>query len=322
MGDFPEIEFTGELFRGWPAAQDSLQSDDLDKSNGASESQYPDYPNAWRLWTFNFDGSFNGLRPEITAAFDVTSLLGVNNVPKRRRLYDCLAYGEQLYQRARPILHWLNTDPEDGGVPRWEAVPDKWPWELSDRDGSILFTGDKPPQELIDLGANARLRLTATIRSDTRILGTANRVNTSPNGNTITLVLEVADKFVKRVINADGANASINAGLTSTFAAIRDDSTAIQEFAEQCRGEEDLARLRASFTLHGLQHQYRLGSSVDKIDGRNISLNRANKSQGLKRYLQITGITLDVENAKTSLQVDTLMLKARDLDTGLAVIPG
>lgn len=314
QGEFKELELTVELYRAWAEADDSLDAFDLQKGN--PESQYETDPtkrNVWRKWVLNEAGDYNGLRTSvkpITDAFDFSgySAFGSETVPRRRKFLDCLAYEPNDKIRRDPYVEWWN--PDDSA---WQPLPHtgNFGYHILQKECGIYFSSEQPPQSLIDAGANARIRVTATIRSDVRLTGTAARQSTSPNANEITLFIDMRHQFAYRAVHS-GSSLLGNANGADT----KDDSSLITAFAESCRNQEDAARLSAAFVLHGIRHEYQIGNVIHKIDGRNIELNRNNPSQSDKRYLQIVGITHRLQDQQTVLDVDTLELKKSQLDTG------
>jgi len=316
QGGFIERECTFELKRGWPESDDAYSADELDISDKASIfSTSLSKRDVWRKWVLNEGGGYTGLRSTvapITTAFDLTGILGTATVIKQRRFHDCLARDKDGL-RIDPVVEWYNPTPSDNGAAAWEKVT--WSYHLSHHECAIYFSDNQPPGDLIAAGNDARIRITATIRGDTRVQGISDRRPDSPNGEDVTLFLDNHDWFADRRIQKTGSYAS-QLALSVWGSDERDDTNAIQAFADKVRNQEDAIRLSATFTIHGINGVYRMGQMIDKIDGRNISLNRMSKSREEKRYLQITEISFDTQGQTTSLRVDSLELKKRDLDTG------
>ena len=57
--------------------------------------------------------------------------------------------------------------------------------------------------------------------------------------------------------------------------------------------------------VDGIRLDFELGQLVTKVDGRNLSLNQNSATNPTKRYLQITGISYDRNNQRTSLEVQS-----------------
>ncbi len=315
-GALKQRQITIECVKGWATADDDIDADDL----GKGKERYPDSlyesddtkRDVWRKWPANEGGDYTGFRTEITTTPDLRSVFGLETLPKRRKLHECLALDPDLVRR-HVYPEWFNPDADDG--PGWEAFPEHWSWHVLQHEGGIYFNGATPPAELMDLGSDARVRLTGTMYGDSRVSATATRRATSPNAADVTLYLDCHDTFFDRQVQTTGTYAS---QLTSTNGYDeKDDTTAIQTFAEAGRDQEDSARISATFELHGIHPEYQIGQLVTKIEGRNISLNRNSTDQATARYLQIIGITHNDQEQKTALHVETLELKKTDLDTGV-----
>ena len=328
QGELLEREVTIPQVKAWTVANEVYPVDGVDTPYtpdqlGKGKERYPDSVyesdvtkrDVWRKWAGNEAGDYTGMRTEITTTLDLTGVLGTNTVPKRRKLHDCLAKDPDGHRRD-VLVEWENPAPAGGGAAAWEAIPSHWAYQILEHEIGIYFCGPTPPAELMELGSNAKIRVTGCIRGDTRVTGTATRQATSPNVGDVTLYLDAHDTFADRRVQTTGPYASQLAG-NSNGSYAKDDTTAIQEFAVATRNQEDSARLTANFTLHGLHPEYEIGQMITRIDGRNISLNRNAPDQATARYLQIVGITHNEPTQTTTLQVATLELKKRDLDTGV-----
>jgi len=313
QGDFIEREVTVELYRAWPEADDGMNEVELSKKTLTDQSKRF----VWRKWVLNEAGDYTGLRHTtfpIPTWFSVSSFLGDASVIKRRKFHDCLAYDPDK-KRRDPVIEFLNPTPDEGAVPKWERVTDSC--HLLEHECGVMFDEDQPPTKLVSLGNDARIRVTGTIRGDTRVTGTAELSPNSPNANEVILYLDVHDIFSDRLVQKVGDYASSLAA-NSAGSDEKDDTVPIQKYAEAVRKQEDAARLTASFVLHGLHPDYEIGQIVTKIDGRNISFNRYNPAQDAKKFLQIVAVTHDPQAQTTTLQVDSLELKKKDMDTGFA----
>jgi len=309
-GALLECECTVELVRCWAEADDDLTAYDLAKSD--VNSQYRSKEHVWRKWALNEAGDYNGTRTTvapITDAFDVNDLLslGDKNVFRRRRFYDCLTKDTTLTDTTR-----------DGGrrpplVEYYDPVEEKWrdvsglvngSFTVLQRECGILFNGDMPPTELIALGEDARIRVTATIRGDQRLTTRYERTDEAPTMNSIVLFIDAADRFRKsvRVLVGDYASRYTDGSFPIYDADIADDTAALEDFAFKLQAIEQTMKLGAEITLIGYQPQYEIGDVVEKIDGRNISLNATAKDVEEKRYLQIMGIEYTETATRLTLQ--------------------
>lgn len=327
QGSQKEIELTVELYRAWPEADDSLTADDLIRVDGAADddaaiySLFKEKRNVWRKWVLNEAGDYcmtrNGVAPILNTPFDLTEILGPASVPKRRK------FGRRLGKdvdgdRLPPYIEY--RDPavaEDDDPGAWkpldsDALQIQERPEILDRECGIYFGGSKPPAALIELGEDARLRITATIKADDRLTYESPRAAISPNGNEIRLVVDLSDRFHFRQFCTVAEFASQFAADTDDTAEA-DDTAALEAFCDALRDVEQAARLNCDFTLFGIHSQYAIGQLVTKVDGRNIQLNRNASDSPTKLYPQITGIRLDRTNQTTTLKVDTFDLPANSL---------
>jgi len=313
QGSTVERECTFELRRAWPVADDALEEDDLRKSDETGETQYKEKPDVWRKWVLDTDGSYVGLRAvdevspwlgSLEAPFDLKPILGDETIPRRRKFGAPLTYRNADKERwtASAKVEWLDiddtTDGEDG---TWKHASG---FSILEKECGVYFDGDKPPDDLIKLGDDARLRITATIKGDTRVEGTATRRSTSPLAADVKLYIDVSDRFHDRQIQTTGDYASVL--YPGTYDADdRDDATEIQTYAEELRNVEESARISANLTLAGIQDGYKLGDLITEINGRGISLNQNSPSNATKRYLQVTEIQYDQKSQTTQLAIET-----------------
>lgn len=301
-------EITVELKRGWPESDDELTCDELKKSD--PESVFDEHRDAWRRWVLNEAGDYAGSRPTVDAAhpwleiktgdwFDVRPLLDTADVPRRRKFERPLTFDNRTNERLNML------------VQAWDPDEDIWNhiggWSPLEHECGIYFDGDIPPDDLVKLGEDARIRITACLVSDIRDEALAARRPESPNGADIELVLDLGDRFFSRTRQKSGNYQSIliddpNDPLESDE---RDDHDALVEYAERVREVEDAARLTATLTLKGIQTAYEVGQLVTKVDGRNVVLNRFGGGVAAKKYLQIVRIEFDFPQQQTRLTVET-----------------
>jgi hypothetical protein len=160
------------------------------------------------------------------------------------------------------------------------------------------------------------MRVTATVEGDTRISYSANRRDSSPNGRDIELVLDMPTKFFDRQLMKTGPLASVLNGAPNTGTPDeKDDSTKIQKYAEEVQKTEDCAEVSVSVTLHGADHpEYEIGKLIDKVDGRNLSLDANKPDEGEPRRLQIVGYNLHLDGQqRMELLLETFVLERGDL---------
>ncbi len=300
-GSFQEREITIELYRGWHPAHDHLKADDLDLENKNSAFYMQTWGrNVHRLWIANEAGDYTGLREEIDDIPDLRDVFD-GYVPKRRRLYECLTFTDDENRQRRPAFaEWYNPE-----VEAWEPIPPEWGYTILSEQIGIYFTGNlaNGPAKLIELGDDARIRVTGTIVGDQRINRFSTTSGNSPNSRDVTLFLDLSDRFHDRQRNGAGNYASIFYGITIE-ADEADDGSALQDYVDQLSVIEESAALDAEVSLHGIHFDYKIGDIVTAVEGRNISLNRNSPDSDTKRYMQITGLTIDYQNQQTILRVE------------------
>lgn len=302
LGDYEEYEVTIELYRGWPEADDALTAADLTQSTGSSWSAHQ---RAWRLWVANEAGDYCSTRTTVkpipSTPLDLTSVLGTDFIPRRLKPMDCLTYwvddtAAETERRRPPFIQWYNEDSE------WAPLPDGWGETVLNDQLGVMFAADSPPTELIDRGANARIRITCTIQSFNKLVGVASRADSSVNLRTHEIVVNASDRY-KYKQRATTTYASILTGNADE----RDDTEAIEAFAEKMRSIEDAAMVRGNVILNTLNTSLKIGDVVTEIDGRDVSLNRMAKTSATKKYVQIVAIEHDHQRQKTSLKIAPIM---------------
>lgn len=300
-GAHKEREVTIELYRGWAEADDALTETDLAISDGDSD-YHGGKSDVWRLWVANEAGDYCSSRTTVApipAAPRDWSTLGVE-VPRRRRILDCLTLGDDGKRRP-PYLEWISGEASSSGSGEaWQPVPPEWTYTIYETQMAIRFSGDTPPPELILAGDDARLRVTCSLVADERITAAANASGDSPNGRDATLFVDASDRFAFREVVTTGDYASaINDGTAD--ADTRDDSTALQAFAEYLRSNTQSADMAGRFTLFGIDHTFQIGDLLTKIAGREISLDRNSEAAATPAYLQVVGVEWDEQRQTTTL---------------------
>ena len=297
-GGFIKKEVTVEIFKCWHPDQDSLTPDEVQRKDEAG-SQFELYPNVHRKWALGEGGDYIGLRPEFgNAPTDLTFFdpqEGEEYVHKRRRTEPLLTYDKELNRRPQYLEYF------DNSLSAWQPVPPEWGYRVLDDEIGIYFTGNKPPAELWEQGAdnvdNMRLRLTCVVACDKRISHTAERRPSSPNGRDIELTLDASDRFFKKTVHTSSSFYGDEQLLNDEV----DSTTDIEEYAESLRDINDSANLQVYLNLFGIYHSYQRGDLITKIDGRNISLNRNSSDVATKKFLQVTRVVWDYQNQRTGL---------------------
>lgn len=296
-----QIEITAELCRGWDPAYDEYERDQLKNTEFTDEylQEEPAIEFAWRRWVLNEGGDYIGTRPEITDQFPpgVKSRLEAAGVlqwmvPRRREFKPTLtlkADGEPIGPTKGIEIEWSS----DGET--WNPAG-KWSIELLEKECGILIGSTEIPEELFDAGDTAKIRVTATIETDFRITGFAERQGSSPIVAPVTAILDLDSQFHWRQVTT---LSKYKSGNRPSLA--EDDRDALQGFVESLRDRFDSVDVTGAVTLEGVdQHDYTVGDRVAGIKGKNISF-KARKDGAV--YPQIAAITYDIEGQRTILHM-------------------
>lgn len=204
------------------------------------------------------------------------------------------------------------ADPNVLTDPGWTRI--KSGFAVLDKECGILFS--KPDFLLLalheeDIGPEEELpedvdfpglylRMTACIDGDRQIEALADRSDDSPNGEEITLLLDLSDKFHLRQVHPDSRFFA-----DSAAADTRDDRDDLEAYAERVRQIEDAAVVGCSVVLPGVEHaELSIGKLVRKIDGRDIDLQARGGDD--PRRLQVVGINYQMHpQPRTELLLET-----------------
>ena len=305
-GGFLKRESTFELKMAWDPEYDTQDITDLSKG----EAFYEEHPSVGRKFVLNEAGDYIGLRPEITEPFSLDFLFPEPQQTRRRRFQRCLSQhpdADDLESNGYRV-DWYDAaqddavDPDEPSDPGWVRVT--WPFSVLEKECGILFEGTTPPGPLWDLMTDpdqVRVRITATVVGDQRLKGIATKRDSSPNAQDVPLVLDLQDRFQFSKVDEE----SIFTGRPSIA---RDDTTAIQTYAESVRDIEDACHIHCSVTLEGIAHpQYSIGNLIDNVKGRNLTLNAFNPSGGANtRNPQIVGFVWHLAgNQRLELLLDS-----------------
>lgn len=96
-------------------------------------------------------------------------------------------------------------------------------------------------------------------------------------------VILAPEKFQRRWRQSSGAYASVLTGSADE----RNDSTAIESYAEKIRDQNHYAEIDCEFRLPGWHKEYKIGDLITKVEGREISLDSAPSTAPTRRYVQI-----------------------------------
>jgi hypothetical protein len=280
MGDFIAREITLPLYPIWPSADDGITRSALDKSDPESSYNTAGKELVWRAWAANEAGDYTGLRADALAAGTPPNLSSVFGtwIAHRRTIEEPITYLGSGKERRTFHLEYST----DGGA-TWQLCKDSFGAKLMPNQIGILFDGDLPPEEIMDAGTDARLRITGLVRGDSRIRGYAPRLSHSVNARSSRMSLTLEDKFQDRQVQTTGTYASVLSGSADE----RVDTDEIEDYAEEIRDRNNGAEVDAEIRIPGICLEYEIGDLITEIDGRNISLNRASDEDPTPRYPQV-----------------------------------
>lgn len=305
-GAYERREVTLQLYKAWDPQYDTKRLADLHNNSPFAK----EHPEVGRKFVLNEAGDYNDLRPEITSPFLLEGVFTEDPLMiVRRKFFRCLSQhmADDDEESNGYYVEWWNQHRQGATLysnkndPGWVRV--KWPFSVLEKEAGIVFDGDTPPPQLWSLiyGGQAdgcHVRITATLVGDNRVKGDAVRQSSSPNKLDMTLTLDVADKFQDSQVDDSEAFGSIFAASPTDA---RDDTVAIQDYAEQVRDIEDALRLDTSIPLEGALHpEYEIGNILGQIGGRAVSLKLAES-----RYPQIVGIVHHFQRQQVELLLES-----------------
>jgi len=326
LGGFEEIECTIELWPAWDKKYDVLgdegevTEDDLAKGSDRYEAD-PEVRRVCRDFVFNEDGSYNGLRPGLTAPADLSAIFGVHMTARRRRLYPCITLSGDKAPIGQEgiIVEWLLGErPTNPTLQQLSLETGDWrPLDELEygsihvlrNEIGIRFDGQYPPDDVLNDPKRFRLKVTATLRSDRRLRATAYRSASSPQALKVAELIKADDSFRYRYIGAKSKffSASLISKLPSGDKLANDavdDTEAIGAYAERLRYAWDQADASGTLTVALLDGvEYELGDVITGIAGRGISF--AAGGDGT-RYPQVTAIEYDFDAQERILTIATM----------------
>ena len=292
-GDFKRYEVTVPLYAAWNSTVDTWEPYRLSQDS----PDFEDNQSGWRLWIANEAGDLSesvprfGQTPTVPAFWDEVG--DGDFIPHRRVMDDPITLvptdpasasgpADNRLQRIPVLLEYS----VDAGV-TWKPAEDGWSYKICPDQIGVYFDGHDIPVELHEAGNDHRLRLTGTIAADARIQYTATKSSTNAvNGRTFEKVFLVGDKFQQVTREETGSFASRFACVNCP-ADERDDSTAIQSYAEKLRDQNHFADLSCEFRLPGWHNEYQISDLLIEVDGRELSLNAAPSGSTVNRYVLI-----------------------------------
>lgn len=306
---FVEKETTFPIHPLWATADDTTDIEDLQLGT----QTYNDKPHVGRKFGLNTDGSYDGLRAEIPDVSDflddLKSLLGEEAVAKRYVLKPCLSRvknSEGNWESRGVYVEWRNPENVDEGDPDsgWEEVTCSI--HVSEKEAAVFLGAEKPHEGIWgviqDDPANLEMRVTATWTADVRWYAKAVQQPTSPNGDKIKLFLDLSDKFHHRTV--DAGSIFDGDGSADTWTNAEDD---MQDYLDHLRALDDSAEVSVAATLNGIdQSEYEISQVITNVEGRNLNFDANAPAGGTPRRLQIVAIVLDMQEQKTTVELETV----------------
>ncbi|NOX55584.1 MAG: hypothetical protein GXP27_14325 [Planctomycetes bacterium] len=292
------VESTFELQKGWPESADSTSRSNLYRKKDGVD------PTIGNKWVLNESGKYTGQRSEITEPFDWSTVLDPLTEEKvgelrRRRFLPRVSVADQPAPDRKSddeyLVEWHNPRTN-----QWERVP--WKFSVLKNECGILFQEPAPPASLWQLIADgqpdqARVRITASVELDQRSEATAERSDDSPNADEVPLFLDLSRRFRRRLVrnSAHGSDRDL------------EDVNEMDDYLEELRKSSDAATVHTSIVLHGIDHpQYQIGDLIEKVVGRDLSLDANNPSSGNPKRPQIVGFNWRLRGGQSlELLLDT-----------------
>jgi len=325
-GDYIRAEVTVELHPAWPESEDDLTADELDKS--AEESVYQDHRDAHRRWVANESGEWLGLRagehyptpepPDFSEIFALPEFFGAENervhektLKIRRKMEPPLSYSGTEDNQSRRDLHlefsldsggtwnqWRTSDDADGnaGLGTWSVMADQI---------GIEFNNQRPPIDADDYleafeNGTLRIRITGVIASDHRLHNDEAEQTTgvSANARENILDLHLHQKYRYWFVVKEGVEgrpefdeSPYKSALADSTAGAdeHDDREAMNEYGLALIKQAQNAEYDFDAGIPGWHTNLKIGNLIEKINGRNISLNQS-VDEDEPAYCQIVGI--------------------------------
>ncbi len=304
-GSRERVEFTAVCVRTWSEAEDAKTSEEL----YAGAEDFESVENVYRKWVIDTAGDYTEVRAG-NKRFSLSDLFGNDNqVPGRRKLGPCLTVGADdapIGQVQGVYVEYSNPlYPDVAGEPEWKPIGN-WGCTLLEKEAGVYFRGDFVPDAIMEQGADARIRITATLESDLQVFQDIPKRDSSPNGYDIFLPLNLESRFFQDSLKASGENKSrffddVYASKTRV-AKIGDDSEEMETFGKEIRNTFDAAEVSGPIVLEGCDYDYKVGDRVTGIPGLDIDLLQ-NPAGFPLQYPQIANITYEPQEQRTTLQL-------------------
>lgn len=227
----------------------------------------------------------------------------VQYVPRRRRFLPCVTIDKD----GAPIGSYNGVEIEyslDGGD-TWQAIvpggddpfADAQPIVLLEREAGIRFEGEYPASLFLELGATAKIRITASLVSDIRLGAMQSGDLEAPADAEVLLELP---QYQWRVVDETSIYSEKvqNKQLKSLEA---EDLVPAEQFAEQYVKAWNHYDCDGNVILEGCDREAQVGYLIPRINGRNIDLSVDTHG----RAPQVMAVTWDFAEQQTILLIGT-----------------
>lgn len=312
QGDWHYVEDTFYLSKGWPSSLDATAETSLAKGNTNFQNPANTYRDVHRKWVSNEAGDYIGTRPEITSVNDFSGLFGHPVAPRRRKFLPCITLDSDGAPYGRTAGCMIEYSIDGGST--WQAIEQlsDASVKILDRECGIYFDGQFPPVELRRAcqtsHSSAQVRITATVRDDSRLQSSIGPDATSPLGDLAPFFVDASAGFHWReVLDSSKLYAQVSNGTLKSSQA--NDFDALETYATWLQEGYDVGDVHGRLVLEGLDTSgtigpYALGQLISGIAGRNVDLN-AQSAGGVGRYPQVVGIDYDFQRQRMTLRLET-----------------
>ncbi len=310
IGDYEEYEATFELIRGWPKAYDDYPKSNPQKLYKHADAwrETPVLADVWRKWVLNEDGSYIGTRPSVKKPFDLRDLFGTLYIERRRRFEPCCTLNEDLTPFGHVggvYLEWWDTNVASGSASSsgvWRPADDlsqeSKVFRVLDKECGIRFDGNDIPFQIYVQGANAKVRVTASIQGDRRV----KIQRDAPKSLLAERKIEVVD-IPSRFKYRTRHSSSRFVGLPF-IVDFQDDRQNMTQLADTLLGNWNQASINGTVTLTGIDYDYSsiIGAVISGISGRNVDFN---VSPSVPKYPSVAHCRINFNNQSMELALDT-----------------
>jgi hypothetical protein len=310
FGDYETYESTFELIPGWSKDYDSLDQDVLAK-NGSDDDWkgHPAYYSVWRNWVLNEAGDYNGLRPDVNEPYDFDYLFGKGKyVAHRRRFLPCLSRNDDGSPRGHAVGVYVEYSLDDGGT--WQTIDtlsgDENSIQVLQRECGIRFNGENVPFELYNAGKDARVRVTACVQSDSRILYQP-PIFPTPLKPFKRQYLLTPSKFKYQLRDAnsifeDFKNNGFLEGVWTKAKIEHDDTPYIKNLGVKCVERYCVGSIQGTVSITGVDNpSMRIGDTVSGLPGRDLGF----KTHPAGFYPTIIALGINFETQTTEVVLNT-----------------